>query len=116
MADAASLHRLEEQLEQDHVKQIHWGILNSRTALSAQEVLQILVAGSWESRLGKYHRALALFWGFYQSFSCWLCQRLSLGLTGLSSEPAQPFLCSCTAQIFLSILPNFSLFEFFYFS
>lgn len=58
-SDAASLHRLEE-LDEDHVKQIHGGILNSRTALSAQEVLEILIAGSWESGLGKYHRVLAL--------------------------------------------------------
>lgn len=57
-ADAESLQGLEEQLERDHVKQIHWGLLNSRTALAAQEVLQILIAGSWESRLGKSHRRL----------------------------------------------------------
>lgn len=66
--DAASLHGLEE-LDQDHVKQIHGGILNSRTALSAQEVLEILIAESWESGLGKYHRALALSWCFYLSIS-----------------------------------------------
>lgn len=101
--------RLQEQLEQEHVKQIHWGILNPRTAPSAQEVLGILIAGSWESGLGESHRVPAAFWCFHLSISRWLWQRLHQRLHfGLSQHK---HFCDPTLPKFsFSILPKFSPF------
>lgn len=88
LADTERLHELKEWLERDHMKQVHWELLDSRTALAAQEVLDTWVAGSWESGLEKYHGILLFF--------CWLWQRLNLGLLdfGLSqhSHPCAPTL------------------------
>lgn len=101
------LHELQEQLQQEPVKQICWGIWNPRTALPAQEVLGMLIAGSWESGLGGSHRALAAFWCFYLSISCWrwqrLHQRLHFGLSQHFCDPTLPKFSFC-------ILPKFSPF------